>query len=458
MLTELDDTIAAISTPPGEGGIGIVRLSGPQAVAIAHRHFVSPTGRSLNDNGRPVFYGHIHDSDGPLDEVLVHVMRAPHSYTREDVVEISGHGGTGPLNAILELVLSAGARLAGPGEFTQRAFLNGRIDLVQAEAVIDRIRARTKASLRAASAAAEGALSKRIGRMKATLITAMGRIEAAVDFPEDDLPELVDEALRSDIERALADMKDLLATADAGRLYREGASVAIAGRPNVGKSSLFNALLRDARAIVTAVPGTTRDMLEETITLRGVPVRLVDTAGLRDATDEAERMGVDRARNAVRNADIVMLVLDASVAPSDEEGELAQSLAAEETPLVLALNKIDLNRDAAPPDWDVKFHAVCPISATTGDGLAELENRLADMLLGGASVSASDGMITRMHQRDSLRRAIEALERLLANYGASPEILSIEMGDALKALGEITGETTPDDVLEIIFGSFCIGK
>jgi tRNA modification GTPase len=457
-LSPKEDTIAAISTPPGEGGIGIVRLSGPEAIAIAAAIFASTRGADIRTGAARVYHGEIHDNGDPVDEVLVHLMRAPRSYTCEDVVEINAHGGAVALNAILELALAGGARLASAGEFTYRAFINGRIDLVQAEAVIDRIQARSRASLRAADAAAHGALSKRISAMAETLTLALARIEAAVDFPDDDLPELVDKALLARIRGAADDMADLLKTAHAGRLLREGAAVAIAGRPNVGKSSLFNALLRETRAIVTKQPGTTRDLLEETLALDGVPVRLIDTAGLRDAQDEAEQMGIAVARDALKQADIIVLVLDASVAPTPEEENLAQELAGLDVPLVLALNKSDLAPDAAAPPWDLALSHVCALSAKTGDGLHDFEAVLGTILLGGDTVTPSQGMVTRIHQRDSLRRAHEALERLLADPDASPEFLSIEMRDGLGALGEITGETTPDDILEHIFGSFCIGK
>ncbi len=459
-LSAPEDTITAISTPPGEGGIGIVRLSGPEAAAIAHEVFASSRGRDIRDPraGR-VFHGAIVDEDGPIDEVLVHVMRAPHSYTREDVVEINCHGGNGPLHAVLELVLTRGARLAAPGEFTKRAFLNGRIDLVQAEAVIDRIRAQTQAGLRAASAAAGGVLSTTLHALASTLADAQARIEAAVDFPEEDLPEFVDPALRGSLEEALARMRALLATARQGRLYREGARAAIAGRPNVGKSSLFNALLRDARAIVTSAPGTTRDTLEEVITIEGAPVRLTDTAGLREADGEAERIGVDRARRALEEADIVILVLDASEPPRPDEEALGAEVAKLDTPAVLALNKSDLAPGAPAPPWGAEFDAVCRVSATEGTGLDGLEQALGRLLLGSeGAVSYGQGLITRAHQQDSLRRAAEALERLLGNFEASPEFLSLDLREAQHALGEITGETTPDAVLDRIFSSFCIGK
>lgn len=456
--TNLDDTIAAISTPPGEGGIGIVRLSGDSAIAIASGIFVSARGRDLRSDSNRVFYGEIHDGSAPVDEVLVHVMRAPRSYTREDVVEINCHGGAGPLGAVLELVLRCGARLAGPGEFTERAFLNGRIDLVQAEAVIDRIRAQTRSGLRAAAAAAGGALSKAIHHICDALVNAKSHVEAAVDFPEQDMPEVITPELRSMIQDARDRMARLLDTAEAGRLYREGASVAIAGRTNVGKSSLFNALLRESRAIVTAHPGTTRDLLEEVVTIDGIPVRLTDMAGLSETEDEVEKIGVEVARNALRQAAAILFVTDASAKPSPEDEALARELEALDVPLLLVLNKIDIAQSVETPPWDIAFAGRASTSAKTGAGLDELEAELAKLLLGGATVAPDQGMITRLHQKDSLRRAFVAVERLLENFEASPEFLSIDLDEALKALGEITGETTPDDVLERIFSTFCIGK
>ncbi len=456
--TTPEDTIAAISTPPGEGAIGIVRLSGPDALRIAAAVFHSSSGRDIRTARGRVFHGEIHAGEETLDEVLIHVMRAPHSYTCEDVVEINAHGGAGPLQAILELLLEAGARLAEPGEFTKRAFLNGRIDLVQAEAVIDRIRAKTRAGLRAAHAAASGTLSKAIAGMREPLLQALARIEAAVDFPEEDLPELVTPAVHAALAETASRMETLLKTSDAGRLYREGASVTIAGRPNVGKSSLFNAFLRDARAIVTAQPGTTRDRLEEFITIQGIPVRLSDTAGLRHSDDEAERIGVDIARMALNSADIILFVVEATEPATPEDDVLADDLEALEVPIFLVVNKVDL---APAPDlahWQNRFSVTCLVSAPSGTGLNELEASLAKQLLDGASLSPSEILINRVHQRDSLRRAHQALTRLLANFGASPEFLSIDLRDALNALGEITGETTTEDVLDRIFSSFCIGK
>jgi len=457
--TSLEDTIAAISTPLGEGGIGIVRVSGAKAVDIVRGIFCSPRGRDIKTSRARVFYGEVRDDDGAaIDEVLVHVMRAPHSYTREDVVEINCHGGAGPLNAVLELVLIHGARIAEPGEFTRRAFLNGRIDLVQAEAVIDRIRARTRASLRAAATAASGALSQSIHSLNTVLVDALARIEASVDFPEEDLPDLVNEGLRSRLASARERMRTLLNTAETGRLYREGASVAIAGRPNVGKSSLFNALLRDARAIVTAEPGTTRDRIEEVITIAGVPVRLTDTAGIRSGAGEVEQIGMDVARESFKTADIVLFVCDVSQPLTAEDEQFSTDLRSIETPIILVLNKTDLVDEAARVPWRVDFNAACAVSAATGAGLQELESAIGRLLLGDMSIAPSQEMLTRAHQRDSLRRAAKALDGLLENFGASPEFLSIDLREALGALGEITGETTSEDLLDVIFSSFCIGK
>lgn len=452
-----EDTIAAIATPPGEGGIGIVRISGTKALPIAAGMFRSSRGRDVLASRQRVFHGHVLDASGEvLDEVLLHVMRGPHSYTGEDTAEINAHGGPGPLNAVLEEVLRRGARLAGPGEFTRRAFLNGRIDLIQAEAVIDQIRARTREGLRAAQSAAGGALSRRIADLKTILTGVLARIEAAVDFPEEDLPVLVTAELLGRLRAAHGEMSSLLATADAGRVQREGARVAIAGRPNAGKSRLFNALLRDTRAIVSAQPGTTRDRIEEFAAIGGIPVLLVDTAGLRESEDEVEQIGVNLAREAVETAQLTLHVLDSSTAVTDEDRAVAERLSATGCAVIRVWNKVDL---CAPPT--VLGLPPCAeevrVSALRGDGLEDLEGAMQRVLLGGAG-AASGAMLTRLHQKDSLRRAAESVARVLAAAGASPELLALDLQEALQALGEITGETTPDDILEQIFSAFCIGK
>lgn len=451
-----EDTIAAISTPPGEGGIGIVRLSGPDAIDVVARAFRSSSGADLRTSRRRVFHGEFHRNGAVLDEVLVHVMRAPHSYTREDVVEINCHGGALPLESVLETVLASGLRLAEPGEFTRRAFLNGRIDLVQAEAVIDRIRAQTGAGLRAAAAAAQGKLSEALHAIRDELVDAKAYIEAAVDFPDDDLPELVTPELKERLSACVEKMERLLDTAHLGRLLREGASVAIAGRPNVGKSSIFNALLRENRAIVTGTAGTTRDTLEERANIEGIPVRLTDMAGIRQAQNEAERLGVERARAAMSQAMVILFVIDQSQPLDEEDHRIAEDVAAAEVPVLLVLNKIDLAPDAAP-SLPFTFESV-PVSALTGEGIDRLEAALGRKLRGKADAAPDETLVTRVHQRDSLRRALEAARNVVASFDRSPEFLSMDLEDAIRALGEITGETTPDDVLERIFGAFCIGK
>lgn len=458
-----NDTITAVSTPPGEGGIGIVRLSGPAALDLASRMFVSSRGRDIRAGRQRVFHGHIRDASGErIDEVLLHVMRAPHSYTGEDVVEINAHGGRAPLQAILEETLRLGARLAQPGEFTQRAFLNGRMDLTRAEAVIDLVRAKTRAALAAANAASDGVLADALHEIRGVLADALARVEAAVDFPEEDLPELVDEALVRGLQDTRERMRRLLESADAGVRLREGIALAIVGRPNVGKSSLFNALLRDARAIVSEEPGTTRDRIEETASLGGVPVRLIDTAGLRDTPHAVESQGVELARRAAQQADYILFVVDATAPDTAEDRQIAAELAGLETPTVLVRNKIDLlgHGTAAPVSVtpEMAFAAACDVSATTGGGLSELEDHLGKLFLGNTAVEAASPMLSRTHQKESMRRAAACLDRFLENASASPELLALELREALQAVGEITGETTPEDLLDRIFASFCIGK
>lgn len=457
-----NDTIAAISTPPGEGGIGIIRMSGPETLEIAAAMFVSSKGRDPRRGGQRVFHGHVQDGNGTrIDEVLLHVMRAPHSYTSEDVVEFNAHGGMAPLRAMLEETLRRGARLARPGEFTLRAFLNGRMDLTRAEAVIDLVRAKTRTALAAANAASDGVLAKAVHALRETLADALARVEAAVDFPEEDLPELVDAALIARLEEARKRMAVLLESADAGMRIREGIALAIVGRPNVGKSSLFNALLRDARAIVSAEPGTTRDRIEETASLGGVPVLLMDTAGMRETPDAVESQGVDLARGAARRAHYILFIVDASVPETEEDRLLVSELAALETPIVLVRNKTDLlepesRATGAFPGID--FVAECAVSAVTGDGLAALETLLSALFLGNTSLETASPMLSRTHQKDSMRRAAECLDRLLEDTSVSPELLALELREALRALGEITGETTSEELLDRIFSSFCIGK
>jgi len=453
----LDDTIAAISTPLGQGGIGIVRLSGPEALAIAQKLF-KPASTEFPGKieSHRLYYGHIVQprTTQVVDEVLLSYMRAPHTYTRQDVVEINAHGGIAPLREILSLCLEAGARMAHEGEFTLRAFLNGRLDLAQAEAVLDVITAKTEASLRIALAQLGGHLSRRTRGLRSRLIDVLAYLEASIDFPEDEIPpHQVDQDLRL-VERELA---DLLRQAECGMIYRQGVRVAIVGQPNVGKSSLLNALLRTERAIVTPIPGTTRDTLEETIALQGIPFVLVDTAGISEAVDLIERLGVERSRSSLRQADLVLVVVDGSILPNAGDYRVAELAASR--PAIVVVNKGDL---PAASDY-AQILPQMPhvgISALTGAGVPDLEARLVETVFSGGITLSDEPVVSNPRHRELLRQArmqvVEALEAL--KHGLSSDLVAIDVTEAVNALGEITGETASEDLLARIFSNFCVGK
>ncbi|OQB30396.1 MAG: tRNA modification GTPase MnmE [Candidatus Hydrogenedentes bacterium ADurb.Bin170] len=454
-----EDTIAAISTPPGEGGVGIVRLSGTESLRIASRIFRSSRGKDIRARGQRVFHGHIIDAAGfPVDEVLLHVMHAPHSYTAEDVVEINGHGGRASLQAILDTALAQGARLAAPGEFTRRAFVNGRIDLTRAEAVMALIQAKSREALRLAENAASGRLSERLQALQQQLKHCLAHAEASVDFPEEDLPELITPVFFTNLEQVSREMRELLASAETGLLLQEGVSLAIVGQPNVGKSSLFNVLLRDARAIVSPEPGTTRDHIQEVLTLGGIPIRLCDTAGLRDTQHHIESQGIARSRQAARRAALLLFVADASVGADEEEKRLVAEMLQLGVPVVLVLNKIDLAPLHERSFPDIPFAAVCPVSAVTREGIDGLEKTLVTLLAGDLDAALDAPALFRSHQKESMQRALACVQRVLEHPSASPEILALDLREAVHALGGITGETTAEEVLDLIFNEFCIGK
>ncbi len=455
---EAGDTIAAISTPPGEAGIGIVRLSGPQAEVIARRLFRPRRPLSPWESHR-LYLGHLLDSQGRvLDEVLLTLMRAPQTYTREDVVEIHCHSGYAVLQAVLGEVLGLGARLARPGEFTLRAFLSGRLDLSQAEAVLEVIQARTQASLRVAAAHLTGGLGKRLGELRASLLSMLAHLEAALDFPEE-AAELAPKDLRSDLAAPLGELKNLLSSYRRGRLLREGVGVVLAGRPNVGKSSLLNRLLEADRAIVTDIPGTTRDVIEETLNLGGVALRLSDTAGLREARDLVEELGVARSQERLAQADLILYLVDGSQRLSPEDVQVLRELGYR--PGLVVINKKDL-----PQKLDLQDlrrgspYPLVEISALTGQGLEILKEAMVDLVLGGG-VSIEGEMVTQARHHELLVRAGEALDRgreLLEQAEPPGELLALEIKEALQALGEITGEEVGEAVLDHIFSQFCIGK
>lgn len=454
-----DDTIAAISTPPGEGGIGIVRLSGEDAIAIASRLFRSSKGKDLMTvRSHTILHGSIVDpaTENPVDEVLVSVMRAPSTYTREDVVEINCHGGLLPLRKVLELTLREGARLAGPGEFTFRAFINGRIDLSQAEATMDLIRAKTERSGRIALSQLSGGLSEMITRFRDQITEVVAVVEAYIDFPEEEIELDLMEDLILKIEEVLRELGILSETYEEGRFFREGLGVAIVGRPNVGKSSLLNALIREERAIVTEIPGTTRDVIEESLSLKGIPLRIMDTAGIRQTHDLAEREGVARSLRAIEGADLVLAVFDLSEPLHSEDQEVLRKV--QDRRALLVLNKRDLPARLATDELPEGVPSV-RISAKTGEGLEELREKMEALVLGNRSLDEGI-MITNLRHKNAVDIAIEGLERGVKamRENAPLEIVSIELREALQSLGEIVGEVSTEDILEHIFGRFCIGK
>jgi len=459
----ITDTIAAVATAPGEAGIGIVRASGPLALLCARRIF----RRKIDTQSRqpPVThhatYGYVTrpGSDEKLDECVLTYFAGPHSYTGEDVVELACHGSNLVLAQVLNGLITGGARLAEPGEFTRRAFLNGRLDLAEAEAVIDIIRARTDAALRVATGQLSGRLSREIAELRLALITLLAEIEAAIDFPDDVEPpsdaELAGRT-RSVRDRALR----LLRTADAGRLYREGAALVLAGRPNVGKSSLLNALLGEARAIVTAIPGTTRDVIEETLNLRGIPVRAIDTAGLRETSDTVEALGVERTRAQLAAADLTLWVVDASEGITEEDRGIAGELAGRR--VVVVANKVDQGQLLEPAEIEALLGgdvSVNFVSALTGAGMEGLEETLAAALLGG-HVSPESVWVSNARHQGRLREAVAALDRAIeaADVGFDQAAISLDLKLAAEGLGEITGETVTEETITQIFARFCVGK
>lgn len=454
-----DDTIAAISTPPGEGAIGIVRISGNLSLSILRSIFRNPSGGSRTDFASHLLcYGRIVTDDNlPIDEVLAVYMKAPRTYTREDVVEIHCHGGTASVREILQAVVHAGARPAEPGEFTLRAFLNGRIDLTQSEAVMDVIGAKTKRSLLCAARQLGGGLGRRITEMRERLIRLLAHLEAWIDFPEDDIPAFDLDVFRTGASAIADEAANLLATWEGGRALREGISVAIAGRPNVGKSSLLNLLLAEERAIVTDIPGTTRDTIEETLSIDGLPVRLIDTAGIREAGDMAEAEGIRRSRAAMDQAEIVILVLDGSEPLHASDMELASETAQRKS--LLVINKSDLPGAWTAGDAGLSGRAVINLSARTGEGVQALMEAISALAV--RDPASTEGIvITRLRHKTALEGAVLAINRFLAllEAGEPPELLSLDLRDALACMDEILGVTAVDDILDVIFSDFCIGK
>ncbi|HDQ46260.1 MAG TPA: tRNA uridine-5-carboxymethylaminomethyl(34) synthesis GTPase MnmE [bacterium] len=458
-MNSQQDTIVAIATPPGTGGVAVIRLSGPRAVPVVGACLDIGVGRLKN---RHAVHGWIREDGEPVDEVVVTRFQGPHSYTGEDVVEIGCHGGPYVSRRIVELLIRHGARPARPGEFTERAFLNGRMDLSQAEAVADLIRARTEASRRAAVYQLEGKLSERIRQVRDALIRLCGLLEIELDFGEEDVEFASREELCGEISASITLCDGLLESYERGRACREGVRVAITGSPNVGKSSLLNVLIEKDRAIVTEHPGTTRDIIEEVLDIAGVLFIISDGAGLRESDDPAEREGVRRAESRIRSADIVLLVLDGSRTLLPEEARRIRSVLTMNPNILPVLNKADLPRRITEKDATDYFEGrdILSVSAKTGQGIPELVRRLGESALSGALPREGEVLLTRARHFHAVRTARERLAEAgrAAAAGISQEFVALDLRGALDALGEITGETTAEEILNGIFSGFCVGK
>ncbi len=458
-----EDTIAAISTPMGQAGIGIIRISGPRSLAIAKRIF-RPKRNIQSLESHRLYLGMILDPDKGeiVDEALLSYMQAPHTYTREDVVEINSHSGYLVLSKILEIVLSQGARPANPGEFTLRAFLNGRIDLTQAEAVVDLINARSERGLYLASQQLKGRFKEEIGDLKDRIGDILAQLEVAIDFPDEDDAIISRHALSEQMEKdIIPSIEDLIRMHRQKRIWIEGISTIIVGRVNVGKSSLLNRLIDEERAIVTPIPGTTRDIIESNILINGIPLRLMDTAGLRDVRDEVERIGISLTTRKLKEADLVLMVIDQNRPISREDLDIIEMC--KEKPSILVLNKIDLPSAIKQEDMDRLNSYNLPmayVSALTGEGLEKLKKVIFDLVIKGEADLTQSYIAPNIRHKQVLQEALASLKNALSLLkGSGPfDIIAFEVRSALNALGQITGEVTTEDILNRIFSQFCLGK
>ena len=453
-------TIAAISTPPGAGGIGIIRMSGARAREVLG-HLFKPASPLCQFESHRLYYGTIVSPQDKrvLDEVLAVYMKSPKTYTREDVVEIHCHGSFLVLQSILESILSMGVELAAPGEFTKRAFLNGRIDLTRAEAVIDILSARTRKGVDLAVEQMRGRLFDRVDQIRASLVHVRALFEVAIDFPDEDI-EIVD---RNDIQRqirslVISPLETLIKNAESGRMIRDGVTVVIVGVPNVGKSSLLNTILQEDRALVTATPGTTRDTIEEYVDIHGIPVRIVDTAGIRDDAEEVEQLGIDRARDQINRADLVLFLIDGSRQLLAEDRQLFATVA--HKPRISIINKCDLEQKIERDTSDQILTEALSISALHQSGITELKDAIFSKVTGGSEQWQEEGCAPNLRHKTALVKALDAAHTLLEGIavGLTTDLLTVDILECLDRLGEIVGETTTEDVLDVVFEQFCLGK
>lgn len=457
----IDDTIAAIATAPGEGGIGIIRISGPKSLEVAEEIFFSMSGKKISEYpARTLIFGNIKDGDKKIDEVLVAYMKGPNSYTAEDVIEINCHGGFISVKRILELVLSKDVRLAEAGEFTKRAFLNGRIDLSQAEAVIDVINAKTDKAHEVAENHLDGSLSNRIREFREKVTELLAQVEVAIDYPEEDIEFIAYTTLEEKTRELNKDIKKLYETSESGKIFREGLKTVIVGKPNVGKSSLLNSILGENRAIVTDIPGTTRDVIEEFVNIKGIPLKIVDTAGIRETDDVVEKIGVEKSMASFDTADLIIMVVDSSSELSEEDREILEKVQGKET--ILLLNKTDLPQviDEEEVKKYVNEENIIKISALHNEGIEDVHDRIEAMVYKGDIKSSSNVIITNSRHKDALYRAMKSAEDAMrAIEDRMPlDFVEVDLKNIWDYLGYINGDTVSEDLLDNIFHNFCIGK
>ncbi|MGL5314803.1 MAG: tRNA uridine-5-carboxymethylaminomethyl(34) synthesis GTPase MnmE [Peptostreptococcaceae bacterium] len=457
----IDDTIAAIATAPGEGGIGIIRISGERSLEVAQSIFRSMSGKLIKEyNTRTLIYGTIVDNENTIDEVLLAYMKGPNSYTAEDVIEINCHGGFISVKKILELILSKDVRLAEAGEFTKRAFLNGRIDLSQAEAIIDVIKAKTDMAHEVAQNQLEGSLSNKIKQLRNNVTEVLAHLEVAIDFSEEDVEEITYQTLSEKAEELRKEIKKLYDTAESGKILRDGLKTVIVGKPNVGKSSLLNSILGENRAIVTDIAGTTRDVIEEFVNIKGIPLKIVDTAGIRETEDIVEKIGVEKSRESFNTADLVIMVLDASRELSNEDIDILEKLENKKT--IVLLNKTDLEQKIEEDKLlqYVDTDSIIKISALQHEGIEELHDKIESMVYKGSVKNTSSLVITNSRHKDALLRAYESINDAISaiEQNLPYDFIEVDFKNIWDYLGYINGDTVKEDLLDTIFSNFCIGK
>ncbi|WP_300328246.1 tRNA uridine-5-carboxymethylaminomethyl(34) synthesis GTPase MnmE [Fusobacterium sp.] len=453
------DTIAAISTPRGEGGIGIVRLSGDESLNILEKIFKPKSNKKIKDiKSYTINYGHIFDGENLVDEVLVSVMKAPNTYTREDIVEINCHGGYLITERVLELVLKNGAKIAETGEFTRRAFLNGRLDLTQAEAVIDLIHGKTEKSISLSLNNLRGDLKEQIHYLKKILLDVAAHVNVVLDYPEEGVDEPIPDHLIGELHNVKDTITRLVESYDKGKMIKEGIKTAIVGKPNVGKSSLLNSILREERAIVTSIAGTTRDTIEEIINIKGIPLIMVDTAGIRETRDEVENIGVQKSKKVLKEADLVLFVMDSSRELSDEDKEIYDNIQGEK--VIGILNKIDMEKKLDVSNLS-KVKKWIEISALENIGIDNLENEIYKFIISENIEDSSEKLIiTNIRHKSALEKTKKAIENIFEtiDMGYPMDLIAVDLNDALDSLSEVTGEISSEDLLDHIFSNFCVGK